>query len=125
MNIDLTPIFQAIIALLAALITFKLIPWLKGRSTEQQMKNLTAAAQIAAYAAEQLYGAGNGEQKLDYAIAKLKGKGYHLEKGEIREAIEAAVFQINNGLAEEVPVLIVEEDEDEEVNDEVEGDKAE
>lgn len=121
MNIDLTPIFQAIIALLAALITFKLIPWLKGRSTEQQMKNLTAAAQIAAYAAEQLYGAGNGEQKLDYAIAKLKGKGYHLEKGEIREAIEAAVFQINNGLS----LPVVEEDEDEEVNDEVEGDKAE
>ena len=32
MNIDLTPIFQAIIALLAALVTYKLVPWIKART---------------------------------------------------------------------------------------------
>ena len=53
--IDLTPIFQAVIALLAALITYKLIPWIKSRTTKQQQENLYAAARIAVYAAEQLF----------------------------------------------------------------------
>ena len=35
MNINLTPIIQAIIALLAALITYKLIPWIKANSLPQ------------------------------------------------------------------------------------------
>ena len=53
--IDLTPIFQAIIALLAALVTYKLIPWIKSRTTERQQQNLFVAAKIAVMAAEQLY----------------------------------------------------------------------
>ena len=47
MNIDLTPIFQAIIALLAALVTYKLVPWIKARTTESQQALLSAIPQIA------------------------------------------------------------------------------
>ena len=36
MNINLTPILQALIALLASLITYKLIPWIKARTTAEQ-----------------------------------------------------------------------------------------
>ena len=89
--IDLTPIFQAVIALLAALITYKLIPWIKSRTTNQQQENLYAAARIAVYAAEQLFGAGQGEEKLDYAIAALKRAGYDIDKQLVRETIEEIV----------------------------------
>lgn len=89
--IDLTPIFQAVIALLAALITYKLIPWIKSRTTRQQQENLYAAARIAVYAAEQLFGAGHGEEKLDYAIAALKRAGYDIDKQLVRETIEEIV----------------------------------
>ena len=54
MNIDLTPIFQAIIALLAALVTYKLVPWIKARTTESQQALLSATVRTLVYAAEQL-----------------------------------------------------------------------
>ena len=92
--IDLTQIFQAIIALLAALITYKLIPWIRSKTTEQQQYNLHAAAKIAVYAAEQLFGAGQGEEKLDYAIAALKRAGYDVDKQLVRETIEKIVSDL-------------------------------
>ena len=93
-KIDLTPIVQAVIALLAALITYKLIPWIRSKTTETQQNNLTVAARIAVCAAEQLYGAGRGKEKLDYAIAALERAGYHLDDTLAREAIEKAVREI-------------------------------
>ena len=63
--IDLTPIFQAIIALLAALVTYKLIPWIKSKTTESQQKNMRALVKVLVYAAEQLYG---GERLGEAAI---------------------------------------------------------
>lgn len=89
--IDLTPIFQAIISLLAALITWKLIPWIKSKTTEKQQENLYAAARIAVYAAEQIFGAGQGEEKLDYALSALKRAGYNVDTQLVRESIEEIV----------------------------------
>ncbi len=90
--IDLTPIFQAVISLLAALITFKLIPWIKSKTTEKQQETLYAAARIAVYAAEQLYGAGHGDEKLAYALNALEKSGFKIDSTLAREAIEEAVF---------------------------------
>ena len=59
--IDLTGIVQAILALLAALVTYKLIPWIKARTTESQQAVLMATVRTLVYAAEQLFGAGKGE----------------------------------------------------------------
>ena len=102
--IDLTPIFQAIIALLAALITYKLIPWIRSKTTKQQQENLYAAARIAVYAAEQLFGAGQGEEKLDYAIAALKRAGYDIDKQLVRETIEEIVNSMTRFPAYEEPL---------------------
>lgn len=93
MNIDLTPVFQAIIALLAALVTYKLIPWIKARTTAQQQSTLSAMAQTLVFAAEQMYGAGKGRQKLDYVIGELHTRGYDVDHAEI----EAAVKQMSDG----------------------------
>lgn len=90
-TIDLTPIFQAVIALLAALITYKLIPWIRTKTTQQQQDNLRAAARIAVYAAEQIFGSGKGDVKLDYALGALQRAGYDVHMPLVREAIEEAV----------------------------------
>ena len=90
MNIDLTPIFQAVVALLAAIITFRVIPWIKARTNEQQA-NLLAAARSAVFAAEQIYGANNGDLKLDYALDLLEDRGYHLDRDILRSVVEDCV----------------------------------
>ena len=90
--IDLTPIFQAVLALLAALITYKLIPWIKARTTNEQQARIDAAIRVAVYAAEQVYGAGNGAQKKAFAVAYLEEHGFTVDSA----AIEAAVCELLN-----------------------------
>lgn len=86
-GIDLTPLFQALIGFLAALVTYKLIPWIKARTTAQQQDLLRAAVSVAVYAAEQIYGAGNGKDKLLYVKGQLAKKGYHVDIDEIEAAV--------------------------------------
>ena len=86
-GIDLTPIFQALIALLASIITIKVIPWIKARTTAQQQDMLRAAVSVAVYAAEQLYGAGTGKEKLMYVKGQLAKKGYRVDLDEIEAAV--------------------------------------
>ena len=107
MNIDLTPVFQAIIALLAALVTYKLVPWIKARTTESQQALLSATVRTLVYAAEQLYGAGKGAEKLDYVIVGLEKRGFTAD----RDAIEGAV-------AEQLNMATITTEETEEETDE-------
>ena len=86
-DIDLTPIFQAVLGILAALITHKLIPWIQARTTAQQQEMLRAAVSVAVYAAEQLYGAGAGKEKLMYVKGQLAKKGYRIDIDEIEAAV--------------------------------------
>lgn len=86
-GIDLTPLFQALIGFLAALVTYKLIPWIQARTTAQQQDLIRAAVSVAVYAAEQIYGAGNGKDKLLYVKGQLARKGYHVDIDEIEAAV--------------------------------------
>ena len=86
-GIDLTPLFQALIAFLAALVTYKLVPWIQARTTAQQQELLRAAVSVAVYAAEQLYGAGSGKDKLMYVKGQLAKKGYRVDIDEIEAAV--------------------------------------
>lgn len=91
-TIDLTPICEAIIALLAAVITMYLIPWIKARTNAQQQAYIHAAVKVAVYAAEKLYGAGNGEKKLAYAQQVLRDDyNISLDAGKLRSAVNAAI----------------------------------
>ena len=63
MTIDLTQIIVALLGLLSAIITYRLVPWLKANTTEKQQALIKTAVQTAVYAAEQIYGAGHGEEK--------------------------------------------------------------
>ena len=91
-TIDLTPLFEAIITLAAALITVYLIPWIKARTNAEQQEYIRAAAKVAVYAAEKFYGAGNGEKKLDYAEKVLREDyGVHLDMNKLEAVIDAAI----------------------------------
>lgn len=91
--IDLTPIIQAIITLLAAIVTYKLIPWIKAKTTNEQQVMLEATIRTLVFAAEQMYGAGKGRQKLDYVVDHLKKRGFTVDRAEI----EATVYNYLNG----------------------------
>lgn len=95
--IDLTPILEAILALLAALVTYKLIPWIKARTTESQQAILMATVRTLVYAAEQLYGAGKGKEKFTYVRQKLQEKGFDVDV----DVIEAAVKEITIEITKE------------------------
>lgn len=88
MNIDLTPILQAVIGLAAMLITYRLIPWIKAKTDNEQAMKLSAAVRVAVFAAEQIYGAGRGADKLDYAFTWLTRQGYNVDKAEIEAAVK-------------------------------------
>ena len=75
---------------LAALVTYRLIPWIKSRTTAEQQTMLAATVRTLVCAAEQLYGVGKGTEKLDYVIKQMEARGYTAD----RDAIEAAVSQI-------------------------------
>ena len=92
MNIDLTAIINAAIALIAALVSYRLIPWIKARTDNEQQAKLAAAIRVAVFAAEQIFGAGHGAEKMDYALAYLRGKGLTIDPREV----EAAVYQYLN-----------------------------
>ena len=87
MNINLTPILEALIGLLAAMITYRLIPWIKERTTVAQQEKMETLVRIAVFAAEQLYGAGHGSEKLEYATRWLHNHGYDVDRAEIEAAV--------------------------------------
>ena len=95
--IDLTHILEAIIALIAALVTYKVIPWIKAKTTESQQAVLMATVRTLVYAAEQLYGAGKGKEKFTYVRQKLQEKGFDVDV----DAIEAAVKEVTIEIAKE------------------------
>ena len=88
MNIDLTPIVQALIGLLATIVTVKVIPWIKAKTTNEQQALLRAATVTLVFAAEQIYGAGGGEEKLEFVIQQLNAEGYTADRMEIEAVIK-------------------------------------
>ena len=108
-NINLTPIFQAIIILFSALITYKLVPWIKSKTTEQQRKVLRATIKVLVFAAEQLYGAGKGEEKMRYVKQQLQMRGFDIDVPEI----EAAVGEFINNVTDTSVTLYEDTGDDE------------
>jgi len=85
--INLTPIFQAVIALLAALITYRLIPWIKARTTNEQQMMIKAVIRTLVFAAEQMYGAGHGADKLEWVKNQLAAAGFDVDIADIESTV--------------------------------------
>lgn len=97
-TIDITPVINAVIALLAAGVSVFLIPWIKSKTTDAQRKELLEWVKIGVAAAEQLYeGQGRGEEKKKYVLELLASMGFTVDEEAVNAAIEAAVNQPNGG----------------------------
>lgn len=93
--IDLTPIMEAIIALVVAVITAFVIPWLKGKIDADKLEQIKLWVTVAVEAAEQLYnGTGRGEEKKAYVVKFLQEKGFTLDPDSLDKLIEVAVFNL-------------------------------
>ena len=96
---DITPIIEAVAALIGVIITCVLIPYIKSKTTTEQQKEINAWVKIAVSAAEQLFtGSGSGEEKKAYVIAWLKERGITVDEAELDALIEAAVYELEQGL---------------------------
>lgn len=106
-TIDLTPLVEILISLLALVITTYLIPWIKANTTHKQQEYIRAAAHVAVYAAEKFYGAGHGDEKLAYAEKVLKEDyGISLNMNKLEAVVDAAIKEMEQ--AESSGVTIVE-----------------
>lgn len=95
-DINLTPIFTALIALIGAIITYYIIPVLKGKISATQWQEIVNWVEIAVAAAEQMKAAGIITMpKKDFVLAFLNNKGITITDQELDALIEAAVFEIN------------------------------
>ena len=95
---DLTPLINAVIALAAAAITAFVIPWLRKKLEENDLKQLESWVKIGVSAAEQLYTSLQGEEKKQYVLAFLREKGYDVSTQDVENAVEAAVLQLHSAL---------------------------
>lgn len=96
-NIDLTPIFQALIVLAAALITRYVVPWIKAKTTLDQRREIRDLVSILVFAAEKLYtGSGRGEEKLAWVKERLDAHGYKLDTDELVELVNAEIAKLES-----------------------------
>lgn len=97
-TIDMTPILNALVALIAALISAVAVPWLRSRLDAEKMAEFLRWVEIGVAAAEQLYAVTEGERKKLYVVKYLKEKGYTADVEDIENAIEAAVLKLHREL---------------------------
>lgn len=96
---DITTIIEAVFALVAAVITAIVIPYIKSRTTAQQQEEINAWVKIAVAAAEQIYtGSGRGEEKKAYVLNWLAEHGVTLDEERINALVEAAVYELKAGI---------------------------
>ena len=91
-SVDLTPIFNAIITLLALLVTVFLIPWIRSRTNHQQRIELEAWTLLAMQAAERLFvGRGRGEEKKAYVVKFLSERGFAINSKVVLNSIKTVI----------------------------------
>ena len=98
---DITPIIEAVIALMGAVITAVIIPYRRSRTTAQQRAELNAWVKIAVSAAEQMEqfrGRGKGKEKKAYVLEWLNKHGVTVDEDKLDALIESAVHELNSGM---------------------------
>jgi len=98
MNFEITELLNAIIALMATVITTFVIPWLKRKLGNEKMTEFLQWVDIGVLAAEQLYDSLDGHKKKEYVVNLLKEKGFKFTDAEVSAAIEGAVNRVHTEL---------------------------
>lgn len=94
---DITPILNSAITLLAGIISIIIIPWIKSKVDAETLNKVKYWVDIAVKAAEQLYKeSGLGEKKKEYVKSFLESKGLKVDMETLDSIIESSVFELNN-----------------------------
>lgn len=97
---NITPIIEALAALIAVVVTGVVVPYIKSRTSAQQQEELMVWVKVAVTAAEQIYtGSGMGIEKKDYVLSWLKCHGLFVDAERIDAMIESAVYEMKQGSA--------------------------
>ena len=96
---DLTSIIEIVIALLSALVTTFLIPYLRKKVSAEKLEETKKWINIAVNAAEQLYGGKTGKQKKEYVVNFLLSKGIVVDVDEVTALIESEVYKLTQETA--------------------------
>ena len=94
--VDLTPVFQAVITVVFAVVLRYLIPVLRERISSDKQAEVYKWVQIAVYAAEKLYGAGTGATKYQYAKDLLESRGFTFDEETLKALINAEIKRMEN-----------------------------
>ena len=94
MQIDLTQIILAVIALISAVLTGFVIPWIKSKLDDRQYEILVAFVKTAVYAAEQLFTSDMWKEKKQYVVDLLEENGYKVDVTAVDALIEATVREL-------------------------------
>lgn len=97
MTYDITPIIEAVAALICAIISAILVPYIRSKTTKEQQNEILQWVKIAVAAAEQLFtGSGRGEEKKAYVLDWLTSHGLRVDEAKLDALIEAAVYALNH-----------------------------
>lgn len=88
---DFTPLVEALIGLAATAVTVFLIPWLKARYGNEVLEKARGWVQIGVLAAEKVYGAGNGDEKLAYVTDFLAQHKIKLDIDTLKALVNAEI----------------------------------
>lgn len=96
---DITPYLIGFLSLLALFFATWLIPMIKSKTTAQQQEIICSVTETVVFAAEKLFGALHGDEKLAYAIdqavKRLEKYGIKLDASALRPYIESAVMALD------------------------------
>ena len=94
--IDFTPLVEALITLAVTAITVFLIPWLRERYGTEKLAKAQGWVQVAVLAAEKLYGAGKGDEKLAYVEAFLESHNIKLDIDALEALVNAEIKKMES-----------------------------
>ena len=101
MTFDITPIVEAGILLVLAIITVIVKPLIQQKVSAEDLAQIRIWIGIAVEAAEQLYqGSGRGREKKEYVLDWLAARGITLDADKLDAMVEAAVYQLQGGSAD-------------------------
>lgn len=99
---NITPVVEAAVMLLLAILTYVLVPMIRAKLTADQLAIVKMWVQIAVNAAEQIYtGSGKGREKKAYVVAFLESKGFKLDTDSLDKLIESSVLELKQATATE------------------------
>ena len=108
---NITQILLGIIILIGGAVAIFVVPYLKTHMTSEQISILVGIAQTVVYAAEKIFGAKMGKDKLEYAMNLAKSllgkKGLTFDEDVIRAAIESQVQKLGLDKAVSEPSITV------------------